>query len=43
VEYLYGLMALGAIALPLGAVWALMEWQARRQAARKRQRLRKPW
>ena len=41
-EYLYGLMALGAIALPLGAVWGLLEWQARRASARKRRLLRKP-
>ncbi|MDY0748917.1 hypothetical protein SNE35_30750 [Paucibacter sp. R3-3] len=41
-EYLYGLMALGAIALPLSAVYGLMEWQARREAARRKRLMRKP-
>ncbi|WP_293503423.1 hypothetical protein [Roseateles sp.] len=31
-DYLNALLALGAVALPLVAVWGLMEWQARRRA-----------
>jgi hypothetical protein len=32
VDYLYALLAMGAIALPLAGVWLLMEWRARRDA-----------
>jgi hypothetical protein len=31
-DYLHGLLALGAIALPLMAAWLLIEWRGRRKA-----------
>jgi hypothetical protein len=39
VDYLYALLAMGAVALPLAAVWGVMEWQSRRDARARRQRV----
>ena len=40
-DYLHALLAMSAVALPLAAVWGVMEWQARRNArARKERRSR---
>jgi len=41
-DYLYALLALGAVALPLAIVWGLMELQVRRRtrAMQARQRAR---
>lgn len=42
VDFLYALMALGAVGLPLAAVWAAMELQAHRQAVASKKRRSQP-